>query len=105
MLAAQQMTNVNGVDVELLPDCSIDDVLISDEKLRGIVDPTGLFLNSLLVPVLTRSHQSLRIRFAHRTYQEFFLALYVKENSEKFVGLNLPPAIVEHLADIENEGL
>ena len=105
MLAAQQMTNVSGDDVELLPDCSIANVLLSDEKLKGIVDPTGLFLNSLLVPVLARSHESLRIRFAHRTYQEFFLALYIKENRERFVSYNLPTPVVEHLTDIENEGL
>jgi hypothetical protein len=104
MLAAHQMTNLNGDDIELLPDCYLDNVLLSDEKLRGVVDPTGLFLNSLLVPIIARSHELIRIQFAHRTYQEFFLALYIKENHEQFLSYNLPAPIVELVKDLENEG-
>ena len=105
MLASELMTNLRENDIELLSDCSVDDVLQADIKLKKIDEPTGLFLNSLLVPILSRSHESLRIRFAHRTYQEFFFALAIKSNREKYKDYALPASVIEHLVDIESEGI
>lgn len=105
MLASQRMTNIRGKDIELLPDCTIDSVLLADKKLKCMLDPTGLFLNSLLVPVLLRPHELLRLRFSHRTYQEFFLALSVRECPESYKDYNLPASVIEHLTDMNNEAL
>jgi hypothetical protein len=105
MLASERMINIRGKDIELLPDCSIDSVLLTDEKLKGVFDPTGLFLNSLLVPLLSPPHESLRVKFAHRTYQEFFLALSIRKRREYYKDYNLPAPVVEHIINMENEGL
>ena len=72
--AALQMVRERGGQLELLGSCPVDDVLRRDERLRAIPDPTGLFLNSLLVPARRRPGDPLEVRFAHRSFQEFFLA-------------------------------
>jgi hypothetical protein len=106
MLAAYRMTESRDNMIELLPSCPLDEFLLSDERLKGIADPTGLFLNSLLVPVFSRLlHEAPRLRFAHRAYQEFFLALFLRNHPEEFKGCVLPDIIVEYMNDLENEKL
>lgn len=106
MLAAFHMTARKDNVLELLPSCPIDDILLSNERLKGITDPTGLFLNSLLIPVSpSLVYEPLRIRFAHRAYQEFFLALYLREHPEIIEGMEIPDSIREHLLDLDNEGI
>jgi hypothetical protein len=105
-IAAYQMTAVSERHhcLELLPSCDIEDVLLADERLKMVLDPTGLFLHSLLIP--TRSTpERLEIAFAHRTYQEFFLALYARDNASQFAGTELPKAIRDYLAAIKDDGL
>jgi len=104
MLAAFQMTQQNGDVLELLPSCPIDDVLRASERLIGITDPTGLFLNSLLLPVSpSPTYEPLRIRFAHRAYQEFFLALYLREHPNMNGSIKVPDSVTEHLRDLDLE--
>jgi hypothetical protein len=106
MKAAYKMTQLVGNSLELLSDCTIDEVISTDEQLKNITDPTGLFLNSLLVPLQNTSlHSRLRIRFAHRAYQEFFLSLFIRDNSSDFHGAELPEAIKRLLIDLETEGI
>jgi hypothetical protein len=106
MLAAFHMTARSDNLLELLPSCTIDDVLLSNERLKGITDPTGLFLNSLLVPISpSLTYEPLRIRFAHRAYQEFFLALYLRNHPEIIEDMEIPDSIVEHLRDLDLEGI
>jgi len=102
-IAAHKMTiQSEDKSIDLLPTCNLEEVLLSDERLRAVLDPTGLFLHSLLIP--TRfSAEELRIGFAHRTYQEFFLALFIRENLQEFAGLGLPKAIEDHLVSIKEE--
>lgn len=50
-------------------------MLLSDERLKAVLDPTRLFLHSLLIPPTRSTPEKLETGFAHRTYQEFFLAL------------------------------
>jgi hypothetical protein len=106
MLAAFQMSQVVDGVLELLPSCTLDEVLLSDNRLSGIGDPIGLFLNSLLAPgSVGLAHKPLEVRFAHRAYQEFFLSLFVGEHPERFEGITLPAAVREHLSDLESEGI
>lgn len=105
-LAAHKMITRSGRGgaLELLPSCDIEEVLLSDERLKAVLDPTGLFLHSLLIP--TRSTpERLEIGFAHRTYQEFFLALYIRDNRGQFDDAKLPEAVEEHLRSISDEGI
>jgi hypothetical protein len=90
--------------LELLSSCDIEDVWLSDERLKAVLDPTGLFLHSLLIPKRA-TPEKLEIGFAHRTYQEFFLALYIRDNPQQFGKMNLPKAVEEHLASIKDEGI
>lgn len=105
-LAAHKMTIRAGRDdvLELLPSCDIEEVLLSDERLKAVLDPTGLFLHSLLIPVRS-TPEKLEVGFAHRTYQEFFLALYIRENRGQFDDVKLPNAVEEHLRSITAEGV
>lgn len=106
MLAACNMTKRRDNLLELLPSCSLDEVLMSNERLKGITDPTGLFLNSLLIPISpSLTFEPLRIRFAHRAYQEFFLALYIRNHPEIIQGTEIPDSIGEHLRDMDLEGI
>lgn len=106
MYSAAAMTTIENGVLDLLPECKIDDVLTRDRTLKDLHDPTGLFLNSLLLPVPSRlPHQSLSIRFAHRMYQEFFLALYYSEHQAECRNVQLPPSVFEMLDDLQREGL
>lgn len=101
MLAAHCMTGRLEDEIELLNECLIDDVLLLDRKLSSVTDPTGLFLNSLLIPGQPAlPHQQMKIRFAHRAYQEFFLALYVRENPAQYAGYKLPESVEEYVNDL-----
>lgn len=84
--------------------CDIDAVLLSDERLKVVSNPTGLFLHSLLIPTRT-TPEKIEIGFAHRTYQEFFLALYIRDNPQEFGNINLPKAVEDHLTSIKDEGI
>jgi hypothetical protein len=104
MLAAFHMTARRDKVLELLPSCPVDDILLSNERLKGITDPTGLFLNSLLIPISpSLTYEPLRIRFAHRAYQEFFLALYLRDHLEIIEGMEIPDSIGKHLYDLDLE--
>lgn len=105
-LAAHKMTIRVGHDdmVELLPSCDIEEVLLSDERLKTVLDPTGLFLHSLLIPIRS-TPDKMDIGFAHRTYQEFFLALYIRDNHGQFDNVKLPSAVEENLRSITEEGI
>jgi hypothetical protein len=105
-IAANKMTkkDLATKTLELLPTCNVDELLLSDEHFKGVLDPTGIFLHTLLIP-LKSTPEELEIGFAHRTYQEFFLALHIREHPEEFVDLDLPVAIQEHLDSIKAEGI
>jgi len=106
MLAAATMTTLQNGTIELLSSCKLTDVLLRDPELKQVHDPTGLFLNSLLSPLpMQMVHQDIIIRFAHRTYQEFFLALYYAEYPDQFNYTTLPKSIVEMLNNIKKEGI
>ena len=105
-IAAYKMTDIPEPRhcLELLPSCDIEEILLSDDRLKMILSPTGLFLHSLLIPVKSTA-EKLEVSFAHRTFQEFFLALYIRENTPHFADLELPKAINDHLTAIRDEGI
>ena len=49
--------------------------------------------------------QPMRVRFAHRVFHEFFLALALHDDSMLFAGASLPPNVERLLADIRKESL
>ncbi|BEH09846.1 hypothetical protein GSUET_14580 [Geobacter sulfurreducens subsp. ethanolicus] len=102
MIAAAKMTEKNNGEIFLSSECELEEILSTDE-LRKIESPTGLFLNSLLLPVPQPPHKKLRVRFGHRAYQEFFLALHIHQNSGEFDGLRVPDSVCRFLKSIEAE--
>lgn len=96
-MASHLMSRVVEGRLEMLPACKVQDLLKQDCNLSNIVDPLGLFLNSLLVPIDSLGLAG-SIRFGHKLYQEYYLARYIKDNESKFSGVDIPPSIMNWLA-------
>lgn len=102
--AAREMTLVDGDKMELQASCSLNAVLDREPRLRQLGDGLSLFLSSLLVPAAPhRPTTPLDIRFAHRAYQEFFLARYLVRHPDERQGLAIPPAITAWIEQLERE--
>ena len=96
--AAHHMTSVADGRLELLPDCDFSDVLAS-QRLRN-AQLEGVVLNSLLVPTgPRRAPTPARLRFAHRAFQEFFLAQFIRANPQTFADVVVPDDVAEWLSD------
>jgi len=85
--AAVCMTMIRNGAVELLPDCTFDAVR---DAMGGDAPDSAeaLVLNSLLI---TTADAEPRLRFAHRVFQEFFVA----EAAPRFAGARLPDEVEE----------
>lgn len=105
MAAAGAMVVEYEGELELTADCELETALLSSPRLAALTEPQGLFLNSLLLPVPQPRGTPLRIRFAHRTFQEFFLARYLLQRPAAHAGLRLPASVVAWIEDIESEQL
>lgn len=105
MAAAAKMTEVKEGILQLLPVCAVDAVIASSDALKQIESPTGLFLNSLLVPLHGSPFKPLQVRFGHRAYQEFFLARYLHEHPTAFQGAVIPESVQTFLNSIRNEDI
>jgi hypothetical protein len=96
------MTRVYKNSLELTADCYLNELRDRTPRLRKIIEPTGLILHSLLQPTSSPAiHKPRRIRFAHRAFQEFFLAHFLAQNQDQYRGLALPKAVVEWLHEIK----
>jgi hypothetical protein len=101
-IAASTMTLVQNNRLELLPFCDIEEIKAESPDLAISLDAVGLFLHSLLEQEKSTAEKQT-VRFSHRTYQEFFLALFIKNYPTTFKDIELPEAIKMQLADLESE--
>jgi hypothetical protein len=102
-IAAAKMAILSENSLELTNSCYVEDVLYESRRLAQITDPTGMYLHSLLLPVASQQiGEAQRLRFAHRAFQEFFLARYIHGHSEKFAGIVLPESVTAWLREIES---
>lgn len=101
-IAASKMIILQDGNLELLPFCDLEEVKAESSELAFSLDAVGLFLHSLLEQEKS-SAEKQTVRFTHRTYQEFFLALFVRDNPKKFENIKLPEAIVNQLIEIKSE--
>jgi GTPase SAR1 family protein len=100
--AAEMMTVIENNKLLLLPHCEFSDVIIKYNFNLRLENPKGIFLNSLLIPLPRLGiKQNLLIKFAHRIYQEFFLSLYIYENSENLIDIEIPNYINNMITDIK----
>ena len=105
VVAASRMTRFAGAALELLPDCSFEAVRDSLPRLGEVDDPLPLVLHSLLRLTGPRTGRvAPRLRFAHRAFQEFFLAWHLVE-SEEWPAASLPAPVVAWIEDLRREGL
>jgi len=105
--ASLAMTTVDEGKLELTPSCTLSDVqtVASNRRLDAIIDPTGLVLNSLLIPVSNWHHTAeLKLQFAHRAFQEYFLARALVMRPSALTG-TLPPGIHSWIDAITKEGV
>ncbi|HEV8238013.1 MAG TPA: hypothetical protein VGS57_01440 [Thermoanaerobaculia bacterium] len=99
-VAAAAMTMVQEGHLLLLPDCGVDEIHRHLPYLRR--EPLGLLLHSLLQPVAQHgSSRPLRVQFAHRSFQEFFLAQSLISRPNVVRGLTIPEAIEAWIREIK----
>jgi hypothetical protein len=95
--AALTMCRRQADRVELLPSCTFDAV----RRAMGVDapdSPTSLMLNSVLIPTADRQIDGTQlIRFAHRMFQEFFLASALIEAPDALDNAMLPEAVANWL--------
>ena len=93
-------------DLTLVSECAVKDVLRASPHLQEI-EPHRLASHSLLLLVGRETMgDPLRFRFAHRSFQEFFLAWHaIAEGRPGMLGRPLPPAVGEWVRSIGEEGL
>lgn len=101
-IAASKMTIIQDNRLELLPFCDIEEIKSESPDLAFSLDAVGLFLHSLLEQEKSTAEKQT-VRFSHRTYQEFFLALFIRDNPNQFENVSLPEAIQTQLAELESE--
>lgn len=102
--AAATMVELQDDRIELLPTADLESIKLRVPSLGGMTDPAGLMLNSLLVPASGREPDSeLRVRFAHRAFQEFFLALHILAEPANYEDRALPKAVSSWIEDIKGE--
>ncbi|HEY0160961.1 MAG TPA: hypothetical protein VGF28_26995 [Thermoanaerobaculia bacterium] len=88
--AARLMMTAHEGRALLLPDCEAREIAMRVPALSTVPEYAGLVLNSLLVPLVSRSSAPQRLRFAHLLFQEFFLARYLAAHREEALDLELP---------------
>lgn len=100
--AAHLMTTEHqGAIVFFRESCRLDTLQSAHPSFTEL-DPIGLPLHSLLIPAPGSSLSApLAICFAHRTYQEFFLAYFYRHYPEHRPALPLPEAVQAWLDEIE----
>jgi hypothetical protein len=103
--AAASMTRPKEGALDLLPECSFDRLCKASERLGKLTDVLALTLQSLLVLSRERTAgRPARVEFAHRAYQEFFLAWFLAERFLEDHWL-LPETVREWITDLRQEGL
>jgi hypothetical protein len=105
VVAAAHMTRTADLSIELLLDCPFEDVRATVPRLQELDDPLPLFLHSLLRLSEPRTgYRPARVRFAHRAFQEFFLAWHLV-TSGGASSLKVPESVASWMDDLLREGL
>lgn len=99
--AAFSMTRIGNEHIELLSDCDLSKVLLMHPRLASHGSELGIILNSLLIPIRDHySSRSVKVRFAHRAFQEFFLASYILSYPANIDLALLPTAVTDWISAI-----
>lgn len=102
--AAASMTQEHEGELEILPECLFERVRRASPRLEGM-DLLALSLQSLLLLSGERTgERQPRVSFAHRAFQEFFLAWFLAEG---YLDRNwiVPASVQEWIEDLRQERL
>lgn len=99
-VAALMTESDSATDVQLVETIDSEKVIESAERIyrRRRIPLHSITGTSLLVPIAARYRKSVPMRFSHRAFQEYFLALHL-QYSGKEAG-NYPEAVRGYLAGI-----
>lgn len=101
LVAARMMITQSDSDPELTGDVSVDELRTNVDPPDAEFDVTALSLNSLLVPIGDPSPgRPLRLMFAHRAFQEFFLAESFLRFPDPTSEAHLPDAVLKWLQEM-----
>ena len=101
-IAAGEMLMRTSEGLGLLPSCSAGAIQRKLEEDGMHVETIALVLNSLLVPVTSRPPgEDLPVRFAHRAFQEYFLAKAVSHGVVGCTTDQLPASVRDWLTAIQ----
>jgi hypothetical protein len=98
--AAAAMTERVDHEVVLLPHCDANVVYGADSRIDRARSAFRIALNTLLLEVRTHVSDPSRFAFAHRAFQEYFLARVIARQPERWSGLVLPEAVSELLTEM-----
>jgi len=105
VVAAAKMSRPVDGSLELLPDCPYEEVRREVVALREVDDPLPLFLHSLLRLSEPRTgYKPARVRFAHRAFQEFFLAWHLVQ-AGRWSTVGVPDTVAQWIDDLRDEKL
>lgn len=96
--AASLMTKIEEQSLVLLPSCRFDSLTAAHPRLGSIKEPTGIVLNSLLIPVSVPLGDASHIGFAHRLFQEYFLGKAIAEKIIIVNEANIPSSVQEWIS-------
>lgn len=98
--AAIAMCRPDESSIEMLPSCTFGE-LRTRMSTNTPDSPASLMLNSLLIPTADRSLDGTQtMRFAHRVFQEFFLARALADDRELFGDATPPPSITQWVDEL-----
>jgi len=101
LVAARMMVTETDGGLELTADVPVDELRAKVDPADADFDLTALSLSSLLVPIgAPRPGRSLRLMFAHRAFQEFFLAESFLMLPDPASEMRLPDAVLNWLQEM-----
>ena len=99
--AARIMMVDTELGLELTADVSVDELRSAVDTMDADFDVTALSMSSLLLPIgEPRPGRALHLGFAHRAFQEFFLAESFLIQPDDKQAARLPAAVLDWLKEM-----
>lgn len=104
--AAGVMVEMTESQIQLIDAYKLKDIILELGLQNVEQSDLGLYLNSLLVPLSKKYPlESVFVRFAHRAFQEYFLAWYILESKKQSIVFQYPLSVREWVQTLENENI
>ena len=105
-IAAGEMVQIFEGEKELVETCCLNNVIRKTGLNLELINVLGVFLNSLLLPVNREMpFEKVRVRFAHRACQEFFLAWHILDSEGTCFEEEFPVSVQEWVSALKKENV